>query len=185
MADYVLDRLADQGSITQEEEEYLRQFDVLGDDFRGLVIRQETAELFDKTIDQVFGTITTTSTPPIFGQPNGDDSLEFLRRHIRIGDEIQTFREPMRVLAKLIHGTATTNASRFVASIQAMLYDIGYNPWLHSVLLQLVPDCKINQAEYEAEQPKNHFYFLTTGAAHVHVVAACLCTWCVSARSEA
>lgn len=80
MADYVLDRLADQGSITQEEEEYLRQFDVLGDDFRGLVIRRETAELFDKTIDQVFGTITTTSTPPIFGQPNGDDSLEFLRR---------------------------------------------------------------------------------------------------------
>lgn len=40
MADYVLDRLADQGLITQEEEEYLRQFDVLGDDFRGLVINR-------------------------------------------------------------------------------------------------------------------------------------------------
>ncbi|KAH9371999.1 hypothetical protein HPB48_022804 [Haemaphysalis longicornis] len=129
MADYVLDRLADQGLITQEEEEYLRQ-----------------------TIDQVFGTVTTTSTPPIFGVPNEGDSLEFLRRrHIRIGDEIRTFREPVRVLAKLIHGTAATNASRFVASLQAMLYDIGYNPWLHSVLLQLIPDCKINQAEYEAE----------------------------------
>lgn len=64
MADYVLDRLSEQGLITEEEEEYLRQFDVLGDDFRGLVIHRETAELFDWTIDQVFGTVTTTSTNP-------------------------------------------------------------------------------------------------------------------------
>lgn len=152
VADYVLDSLADQGLISQEEEEYLRQFDVLGDDFRGLVIRRETAELFDKTIDQVFGTITTTSTPPIFGTPNEGDSLEFLRRrHVRIGDEIRTFREPVRVLAKLIHGTAATNVSRFVASLQAMLCDVGYYPWLHQVLLSLIPDCAVNQAEYEAE----------------------------------
>ncbi|EEC08051.1 hypothetical protein IscW_ISCW006242 [Ixodes scapularis] len=152
MADYVLDRLFEQGLITEEEEEYLRQFDVLGDDFRGLVIHRETAELFDRTIDQVFGTVTTTSTPPIFGRPNEGDSLEFLRRrHIRLGNEIRTFREPVRVLAKLFHGQAATSVARFTASLQAMHYDVGYNPWLHDILLKLIPAGPVNQAEYDRE----------------------------------
>ncbi|CAN7979263.1 unnamed protein product [Ixodes persulcatus] len=152
MADYVLDRLSEQGLITEEEEEYLSQFDVLGDDFRGLVIHRETAELFDRTIDQVFGTVTTTSTPPIFGRPNEGDSLEFLRRrHIRLGNEIRTFREPVRVLAKLFHGQAATSVARFTASLQAMLYDVGYNPWLHDILLKLIPAGPVNQAEYDRE----------------------------------
>ncbi|EEC05930.1 hypothetical protein IscW_ISCW005027 [Ixodes scapularis] len=152
MADYVLDLLAGARSITEEEEEYLRQFDVLGDDFRGLVIHRETAALFDRTIDRVFGTVTTTSTPPIFGRPNEGDSLEFLRRrHVRLGEEIRTFREPVRVLAKLIHGQSAVSVTRFTASLQAMLYDIGYNPWLHDVLLRLVPSGEVNQTEYEQE----------------------------------
>lgn len=46
------------GQILEEEKEYLRQFYVLGDDFRGLV-RKGTAKLLDRTIYRVFGTVTS------------------------------------------------------------------------------------------------------------------------------
>ncbi|CAN7941788.1 unnamed protein product, partial [Ixodes hexagonus] len=50
------------------------------------------------------------------------ESLEFLRRrHVRIGNEIRTFREPVRVLAKLVHGNACISHSSFVAPVHAAL----------------------------------------------------------------
>lgn len=70
MVDYTCDLLAQQGLVSELEEEYLRQSDVLGDNFRDLAINRATAELFDSTMDQVFGTTTFTSTPPIFGDPD-------------------------------------------------------------------------------------------------------------------
>lgn len=149
---YVLDLLARRGAVSSLEEEYLRQFDVLGDDFRGLVLSVSTAQLFDQIIDQVFGTITETATPPIFGDPDDwrSNSLEFLRRrHVRLGDAIRTFREPVRVLAKLIHGNATTSTASFLAAVHASFYDIGYNPKLHAHLLALVDQLSAGQADYE------------------------------------
>ncbi|KAH7972353.1 hypothetical protein HPB52_011186 [Rhipicephalus sanguineus] len=65
-----------------------------------LLARKKTSELFDKTIDEVFGAGAVTITPPIFGTPGEKGSLEFLRRrHFRLGEEIRTFGEPIRVLA--------------------------------------------------------------------------------------
>ncbi|KAH9372051.1 hypothetical protein HPB48_020500 [Haemaphysalis longicornis] len=65
-----------------------------------------------------------------------------------------TDREPVTVLAKLFHGKAATSVSRFVATLQAMLYNVGYNEWLHAILLQLVPEADANQAEYEHVERK-------------------------------
>ncbi len=106
---------------------------ILGDDFLAPAFSNDEEEYFGETMDRLCGTTTTGGVEPAFGE----DGAEFLRRRMVRTEEgsIITQRETVRVLAKIVHGQAKTNAMIFNQALLSARYEAGANKRLQDILL--------------------------------------------------
>jgi len=115
---------------------------IMGDDYISVSWGVKEDELFDDIMDFVFGTETKTVAANFF------DDAEFLRmKFCLLNDMVLPYREPVRVIAKMLYGEHRCKPVRFAAAIYSRLYDIGPNKKLDLHLRGLLSMLKVEAAD--------------------------------------
>jgi len=132
---FVCERFGVGPRVTEFEIELLRAFFILGDDYIAIC---KHPLFFNRILDFVFKTCTKTEEKLFFCTPENPNGAEFLKKKFclikGVHYQVRIFREPIRVLAKLYHGSASANPAKFYAALLSAIWDSGYNPKLQDIL---------------------------------------------------
>jgi len=127
-------------AITEEQLACMVGGSVLGDD---QLRRNVFPELNAAILDEKLGTITKPpNTEKAFGRP-GEESVEFLRvRFRRTGNLITTYRDRIRVFAKIFHGDCLEHPSRLHGALLSAAMELGHDEEGNQMLQELYDMCK-------------------------------------------
>lgn len=126
-----------------------RQAFIQGDDYISVSFGIAEDKVFDRLVDFIFGTTTKTEHKQF------EHDAEFLRRRFYVcGEDILSYKESSRAIAKLVKGEHRRTINRFVMAALSAKIEVGINEtaneFINQVLAELV--CKVDSSIVDEEQ---------------------------------